>query len=124
MIHKPTTILEADLAAKDSLVMQAAEATHHLASVLKSVHERFWNLSPERLIAVLNADVAGTLQTFAHNSAIGVACNASLDALDLSQFSTRAPLAMGLEGIAFDEQSGQFTYTAPPEPVPEPEPIA
>lgn len=39
MIHKPQSQLEADLLAKDALVIRAAEATHHLACVLKGCNQ-------------------------------------------------------------------------------------
>ena len=102
MIHKPTTQLEADLIAKDALVIRAAQATHHLASVLQGVYQEFWSLPTERLLAVLNADVPATLATFAANTALGTACNASLDALNLSQLSYRAPVVPARSDIVFD----------------------
>lgn len=118
MIHKPSTQLEADLAAKDQLVLQAAEATHHLATVLAAVHRAFWSLPEERLLAVLNADVPTTLATFAANTALATACNANLDALDLPRFSHRAILTTPAD-ITFD--GAQFVHTPPPEPEPDPE---
>lgn len=116
MIHKPTTQLEADLLAKDALVIRAAEATHYLASVLGSVHQAFWSQPTDRLLAVLNADIPATLATFAANTALGTACNNSLDAIDLPQFATRAPLEAGRADIIYD--GTQFVYVAPPAPEP------
>lgn len=112
---RPTT----DLDVKDQLILQVAEATHHLASVLVSTNERFWSFPTDRLLAVLNADVDGTLATFQANSDLAAAVNVSLDALNLPQFSRRAPTT-GRADIVFD--GVQFVYVAPPEPEPVPEP--
>ena len=111
---------EADLQAKEALVLQAGEATHHLAAVLASTNARFWQLPTDRLLAVLNADVAATLATFAANTALGTAVNASLDALAVPQFAHRAPVEPGRTDIIFDGSA--FVYVAPPEPEPEPAP--
>ena len=120
-IIRQLTTAEADLAAKESLVLQAGEATHHLASVLASTNARFWQLPTDRLLAVLNADVPATLATFTANTALGMTVNASLDALAVPRFSARAPLEMGRTDIVFDGTA--FVYVAPPaEPEPEPQP--
>lgn len=111
---------EADLQAKENLVLQVGEATHHLASVLHSTNERFWSLPTDRLLAVLNADVAATLATFTANTVLGSAVNASLDALNVPQFTARAPVEPGRTDIIFDGTA--FVYVAPPLPEPEPEP--
>lgn len=112
---RPTT----DLDVKDQIILQVAEATHHLASVLASTNERFWSFPTDRLLAVLNADVDATLATFEANSDLAAAVNVSLDALNLPQFSRRAPTT-GRADIVFD--GVQFVYVAPPQPQPEPEP--
>ena len=108
MIIQPLTEAQADLAAKDELVLQAAEATHHLAAVLRNVHSQFWSLPTERLLAVLNDDVSVTLATFAANTALGTAANASLDALGITRFPVRAPLTLGRADIEFDPSQGGF----------------
>jgi hypothetical protein len=113
---RPTT----DLDVKDNLILQAAEATHHLAAILASTNEHFWTFPTERLLAVLNADVPATLTTFQANSTLAAAVNASLDALSLQQFSRRAPTTAGRTDIIFDGVA--FVYVAPPEPEPQPEP--
>ena len=95
---RPTT----DLDTKDALILQAAEATHHLASVLAATNEQFWSLPTDRLLGVLNADIPATLATFAANTALAGAVNASLDALNLPQFSRRAPTEQGRSDIEFD----------------------
>jgi len=113
-ILKPLSEAEKDLAQKDSLVLQVAEATNHLAVTLKQTNDQFWSLPTERLLAVLNADVVSTLATFAANTAIGLAVNDSLNALSLPQYSTRAPLTAGRSDIQFD--SGIFVLV-PEKPV-------
>lgn len=110
MIHKPSTQLEADIAFKDSLVLEAAEAAHHAVTVMQSVYDRFWTLPADRLLAVLNHDITSSLAVLQANTAIGTPCNASLDALDLAQFSKRAPNSMP-DGWVFD--GTEFTYTNP-----------
>ena len=111
-IIRQLTQAEADLQAKDQLILQAAEATHHLASVLAATNAAFWSVPDERLLAVLNADVSATLATFAANTALGTAVNASLDALNLPQFSKRAPVEPGRSDIGFAD--GAF-YIVPPD---------
>ena len=110
---RPTT----DLDTKDALILQAGEATHHLASTLASTNAQFWSLPTDRLLAVLNADIPATLATFEANTALGLQVNASLDALAVSRFSTRAPVTAGRSDIVFD--GAAFVYVAPPEPEPE-----
>lgn len=119
-IIRQLTQAEADLAAKEQLVLQAGEATHHLASTLATTNQQFWSLPTDRLLAVLNADVAATLATFAANTALGTQVNASLDALAVPKFGSRAPVTPGRSDIVFDGTA--FVYVAPPEPEPEPEP--
>ena len=121
-ILKSLTEFESDLAAKDAMVIAAAEATHHLASVLANVHRAFWSLPTERLLAVLNADVEATLATFAANTALGTAANASLDALALPRFPARAPLTLGREDVYFDSETGVFCCrpSDPVDPLPPP----
>lgn len=113
---RPTT----DLDVKDGLVLQVAEATHHLASMLATTNARFWAFPTDSLLAVLNADVPATLATFQANTALADAVNSSLDAIDLPQFSRRAPTTTGRADITFDGL--EFVYVAPPEPEPLPEP--
>ena len=113
----PKTPLEADLAAKDVRVLQCAEATHHLAAIMRNAHEWLWRLPTDRLLAILNADVAVTLATFAANTALGTAVNASLDALKLPQFPTRAPVEPGRPDITFDGTA--FVLVPPPKSTPE-----
>jgi len=113
---RPTT----DLDVKDALILQVAEATHHLASVLATTNERFWAFPTDRLLAVLNADVPATLATFQANSALATVVNSSLDALNLPQFTHRAPTEQGRSDIEFDGEV--FIHLAPPEPEPEAEP--
>lgn len=110
---------EQDLADRDQLILQAAEATHHLASMLAATNERYWSLPTERLIAVLNADIPATIATFQANTALALTVNASLDALALPQFPKRAPTEPGRADIVFD---GTRFVQVLPEPVEEPEP--
>jgi hypothetical protein len=114
-IIRQLTEAEADLAAKEQLVLQAGEATHHLASTLATTNAQFWSLPTDRLLAVLNADIPATLATFAANTALGLQVNASLDALAVPQFASRAPVAAGRTDIVFN--GTVFEYITPPEPL-------
>ena len=100
-----------DLDTKDALILQVAEATHNLASVLAATNEQFWSFPTDRLLAVLNADVDATHATFAANTALAGAVNASFNALNLPQFSRRAPTEQGRSDIMFDGVA--FIYVAP-----------
>lgn len=115
----PKSQADLDLAAKDARVLQCAEATHHLAAVMRNAHAWLWDLPTDRLLALLNADVAVTLATFAQNTALGVAANAALDAVASPEFPNRAPVTIGRDDIQFVD--GQFVYVPPP-PSPDPEP--
>ena len=119
-IIRQLTEAEADLQAKEQLVLQAGEATHHLASTLATTNAQFWSLPTDRLLAVLNTAIPATLATFAANTALGLQVNASLDALAVPRFSNRAPVEPGRSDIVFDGTA--FVFVAPPEPEPEPEP--
>lgn len=111
------TQLESDLHDKDESVIRCAEAAHHLASVLSNENARFWSVPTDRLLAILNHDVAVTLATFAANTAAGTAVNAILDQLDDPRFPGRAPVAPGRTDIVF--QDGMFVYIPSPDPSPE-----
>jgi hypothetical protein len=94
---------------------------------MRNAHEWLWKLPTDRLLAILNADVAVTLDTFAQNTALGLAANAALDALSLPEFPTRAPVEMGRNDITFDGTA--FVFVPPPQehsvaPVPPAEPPA
>jgi hypothetical protein len=119
-IIRQLTEAEADLVAKEALIIKVAEATHHLASVLASTNNQFWQLPTERLVALLNADVPATIATFTANTLLGMQVNASLDAIGAAHFTTRAPVEPGRTDITFNGK--QFIYVAPePEPTtPEP----
>jgi hypothetical protein len=110
-IIRQLTEAEADLASKNDIVLQVAEATHHLASTLESASNRFWGLPVDRLLVVLNHDVPVTLETLSTNSALGTAVNASLNALNLPQFSKRAPTDVGHPDIVFNGEV--FVYVEP-----------
>lgn len=116
----PKTTLESDLAEKDASVLRCAEAAHHLAAILGNENARFWAVPTERLLDVLNHDVATTLATFAANTALGVALNAVLDQIDDTRFHARAPVEPGRSDIVY--QDGAFVFIPPPEPETRPDP--
>ena len=113
------TQLEHDLAEKDASVMRAATALHHAATILRSENDRFWAVPTDRLLAMLNADLALTLATFQANTAAGSAINSLLDAVGQPSLPTRAPVEPGRTDIIFDGE--RFVYVAPPEQPPAPE---
>lgn len=110
------TELEKDLAQVDGAILAVGEASHHLAGTLHRVWREFWALPTERLLAVLNADVARTLAIFAENTATGETINAALDAINAPQWSTRAPVVVGREDIIFDEVENKFVVSEVPSP--------
>jgi len=113
--------LEQDLAEKDAGVLRAATALHHAATVLKAENVRFWSIPTDRLLAVLNADIALTIATFTANTSAGTAIKSLLDAVAAPEFANRAPVTAGRSDIVFDGTA--FVYVAPPEPPqPDPEP--
>lgn len=101
----PKTQLESDLHDKDELVIECAQSVNHLAAVMANQNSRFWALPTDRLLSVLNHDVAVTLATFAANTALGTAVNAILDQLDDPQFANRAPVLSGRSDIVFENGS-------------------
>ncbi len=114
------TQLEADLAEKDAAVLRAATALHHAATVLAGENSRFWSVPTDRLLGVLNADLALTLATFGANTQAGTAINALLDAVGSPELSRRAPSEPGRTDIVFDGTA--FVHVPPVEPEPEPLP--
>lgn len=107
----PLSQLDQDIAEKNTSVMRCAEAAHHLAAVLSNENARFWAIPTERLLAVLNHDVAVTLATFAANTALGQSLNAILDQIADPRFPTRAPVEPGRTDIVL--QSGSFVLIEP-----------
>lgn len=118
----PKSTLETDLAEKDALVRQCAEAVNHLAAVMSNAHAWLWSLPTDRLLALLNADVSVTLATFSQNTALGLAANAALGALSLPEFPTRAPVEPGRADIVFDGTQFALVEQQPdPQSAPDPE---
>lgn len=114
----PKTQLQLDLDMKDISVLRVAEALNHAAATLKRENDLFWSLPTDRLLAVLNADVALTLATFGANTAVGTPINAILDQLGDPRFSSRAPTDTGRTDIVFN--GTQFVQVLPEAPVEEP----
>jgi hypothetical protein len=100
-IIRQLTEAEADLAIKDQMVLQVAEATNQLAQTIKSTSERFWSLPEDRLLAVLNNDIASSVETLEAQAALAEAVNTSLDLIGLVALSTRAPVT-GRADIVLD----------------------
>lgn len=98
----------------DSGAFAGAEAAHHLATVLRSQWQAFWQRSPEAVLSELHADLPKTLQIFALNTQAGTAVNALLDAIGDERFSNRAPDSMPPHW-SFDGQA--FSYNPPLLPV-------
>lgn len=115
ILHTLTTT-EADLAAKDQLVLAVGEATHHLAVVLSAASEKFWALPTDRLLAVLNSDVLSSIATLTANADLTEAVNSSLEALGSDLLPTRAPLS-GRQDITFDGTA--FVFIPPVIPLEE-----
>lgn len=120
MILPQLTELEQDTAWLTSLILRMAEATHNVACVSTSVNFEFWNtLSDERLLALLNADVARSLAILAGNTTLGGPVNASLESIGLARFSHRAPTEPGRTDISFDGNQFFLIPTPATEELPE-----
>ena len=104
------TDLQKDTLETKEGILTVAEAAHNLVEVQTAIFQRFWNRSPDRILAELNSDVARYAAILNSNTALGTPANAQLDALDLpDKFPRRAPVTMP-EGWAFSEETG-FSYT-------------
>lgn len=114
MILTQRTQLDTDLAERDASVLRGAEALHHAAAVMRAEHGRFWAIPTDRLIALLNADIAGTLALFQANTQAAQAINAVLDLLDHPAFPGRAPTTTGRADIVLAD--GVFVHVPAPEP--------
>lgn len=115
----PKSQLEQDLSDKDAGVIRACEALHHAATVIKAENARFWATPTDRLLTVLNHDIAATTATFKVNTAASTAINTLLDEVGLIHLSNRAPVTPGRNDIVFNGSA--FVYVAPPEPEPNPD---
>ncbi len=121
MLTTPKTQLQLDRDANDARVKRIATALHYVAGVMTHEHREYWALEDERLLAVLNDDVA---VTFARNEAtdkIARAINDALGALNDPELTNRAPTAPGRADIGFAD-GAFFIIPPPPQPEPEPEP--
>lgn len=102
---------EKDLLSFDRLIKQAAAAAHYAVIVDAAAYEECWSLPIERLLPMLNHNVARTLAVFAARRELCLALNASLDALDDEDFPRRAEILPGRTDIAFDGK--QFIHVPP-----------
>ena len=119
MLTTPKTQLQLDRDANDARVKRIATALHYVAGVMTHEHREYWAQEDERLLAVLNDDVA---VTFARNEAtdkIACAINDAIGALNDPELTHRAPTAPGRADIGFD---GRAFFIVPPPPQPEPDP--
>jgi hypothetical protein len=116
---KEKTEKDKDLLADEASVIEYARALNHVAAVATSVHASYWSRPKERLLDVLNDDVAVTLSRFSANTAIGQAINSSLDALDAKDdsgnplFTNRCPVSLGRDDITFDTETNLFKFITP-----------
>ena len=112
-IIKTLTQGQQDIADKNELVMQVAEATNSMVSVLTSVLQKFWALPTPRLLALLNDDVQASISTFELCGILAVGSNQALSALGLSKFSNRAPESRLRSDIQFDTAKMKFIEIPP-----------
>lgn len=114
--------LDVDRYAKDSRVIECAEAAHNLAVVLGNAQRWLWSLPMERLLALLNEDVDLTEATLSQNIRLGAAVNAALDAADVRdehgalRYPCRAPVAGTRADVRFD--GIRWAELPPPEAMP------
>lgn len=122
MILLPSlTQAQQDAILLDNLILQTAEALHHLAATMARCNSEFWHLPDSRLEAVLNANPARTSAVFGVNSSLASAINPLLDTLAIPAFPARAPVAPGREV----EVSESGAYRVVPLPLPaDPVPVS
>jgi len=96
----------------DSATLAGAEAAHHMASVLRSQWELFWNRDSEIIFDEIGADLQKTLAIFTLNTQAGTSINALLDAIGDDRFSKRAPVSLPANW-SFDGST--FSYNPPVE---------
>jgi CRP-like cAMP-binding protein len=109
--------IEADIAEKDAGILRAATALHYAATVIATENNRFWSIPTDRLLAVLNENVALTLSTFAANTQAATAINALLDAVAMPELSRRAPTEPARADITFDGTSFVLVPPVAPEEI-------
>jgi len=139
LLHEPTAA-ESRRLIREKSIRIVAEATNHLVSVGIEENRKFWAVDPEQLVADLNADLEASLALMAANTALFAGPNASLDLLNIPEYTKRVPLEIGNPTITFDAQTPStiingiekgnpkgtnlFVYTPPaviePEILPEP----
>jgi hypothetical protein len=96
------------------LTRKAVKAVIHLQVVLSDCYYKFWDRPTQEILDSINSNIPETMKRFNGNTAIGMAVNERLEAVD---WEDRVPITMP-EGYAFD--GAAFTYTAPATPEPEP----
>ena len=112
-IIKTLTQSQQDIADKNELVLQVAEAANSMVVILTSVLQKFWALPTPRLLALLNDDVQASISTFELCGILAVGSNQALIALNLSKFSNRAPESRLRADIQFDTATMKFIELPP-----------
>jgi len=97
----------------DSAALAGAEAAHHLATVLQTQWQAFWQRPAETVLADIEADLPKTLAIFQLNTQASEAVNALLDAVNDPRFPRRAPTRLP-SYWSFD--GAAFAYNPPPSP--------
>lgn len=123
LLQTPTTLAH-DLDKVDDSVIAVAQAFNYAAQIAAQAHSDLWRLPMDRLLAVLNDNVALTALRFQTNETLALTVNPILDSLKDhpvgSLFTARIPAERGNPYVVFDETTGKFIDTTPaPEPLPE-----
>ena len=99
------------------LTQRAIKAVHHLASTMNECYALFYARNTQVILDSMNANIELTMQRFIANSELGAAVNAQLAKTDItSRVIVQLPTGYGFA-------DGQFVYTSPVVPEPEPEPV-
>ncbi len=107
-IFPQKTTLQQDAQQLDAGILSVAEALNHTATILKIEHDKIWSLPDERLLALLNANVARMITISAAKDAAATQINALLTQLNLPQYTTRAPVGFGRTDVKFDQKTNLF----------------
>ena len=112
MIITEKTQFQKDLDKKDAFVRQSAHSTCRLVREINDNNRNFWSLPPDRLLAVLNHDVASSLATIALNTQLLNGLMAAISVLG-SDFLRFAGTAFVREDIVFN--GTEFVHVPAPE---------
>ena len=124
-LHPDSGITDQDQLAKDILaldkgIVRVGEALNHAAAVLTREHQAIWRLPDDRLLAVLNANVARTIAISQAKDKAAMEVNSLLNTLNIARFTNRAPIGIGRADVKPPTQENPVFTIVPLAPDPAP----